>query len=112
MTDSVRRWTRIPQPERPDVLATAMFMPGEPLTGLIEVAKMADPEAEVTIADFGRGEGKGEVAVVQYAPAGGAAQKWVIIRPGFWLGFDGRYGSLSEVSDGTLAQWYEEAEPE
>lgn len=105
MTAPVRRWTRRPQPEHPDMLVTAMFAPGEPLDGLSSVAMLADPEAAVAPAEFWTGN----VAVVRYTPNGGPTVKWVIVRPGYWLAYDGRYGSLAEVSDGTLAKWYEEA---
>jgi hypothetical protein len=102
-------WQRKPSPGQRDGLVTAQFKAWlGPLSRdvLTAVAQMADPDAEVAVAEFSGGQ----AAVVQWRHSGSPVLKWTVVRAGHHLAYDTHYGSLSEVSDATLASWYDRQE--
>lgn len=107
MDSRVARYRRKPVPDRVEEIAVAKYVPGEPLSALGEVARMADPDAELGEVQLP----SGPVLLVgwrcesEYRSDG--EQEWEVLRAGEYLEFSPRGHYLGVTDDHELTRLYE-----
>lgn len=107
---SVIRYQRKPKPEPEGILHAARYDPGQPLSDLMKVARMADHYAgDAELAEVSLPSGP--VLLVRYwrgRDDGPAKLEWEVVRPGEYLTWSESYDFLGTDTEDGLAQWYEE----
>lgn len=103
---SVQRYRRKPDPVSREDQFAAKYEPGQPLTDLEMVARMADSHAELAEVAFP----SGQVLIVRYArydddhPPKTAFEA---IKPGHYLAYSRANYFLYDTDDGDLRQFYD-----
>jgi hypothetical protein len=100
----IQRWVRKPEEQERGVV-TARYEFGLPLDELLQVAQMADPDAELVQP---MGLRNGPVLLVHWMCRGdqGMQERWDIIKPGEYLGYSETYDSLGPDDEDSLLHWY------
>jgi hypothetical protein len=106
---SISRWRKKPRAGDDDDQFAARYTPGATLDPLLEVARMADDNAEVQEVHFTGGP----VLLVRYLcfhDDHPAEIDYETVEPGKWLACSGPYGFLYDATDGDWRQWYDKVD--
>lgn len=105
---SVTRYQRKPETVRREGgLQVARYEPGQPLGSLLQVARMADRNAELSEVT---GLPSGPVLLVRYMRSQDdhpAELDWEVVQPGEFLSYSETYDNLNATTESELAYWYE-----
>lgn len=107
MDSQVARYRRKPVPAEPKEMTVAKYVPGQPLTALAEVARMADDGAELAEVQLP----SGPVLLVGWTwrddHYGDRHQEWEVVQEGEYLTCGRRGDHLCTSDDEDLAAHYD-----